>query len=112
MWTVLGLVLGVEDEPPVWGPRKEVHFSQIEAKALAEPKDPRKAKRLGPEGACEIRLFVDVQGKVVASEAVDCPEVFHRNAQRAAKHSTFFPLKTNGVPTPAVSRMTYTFVLD
>ncbi len=61
------------------------------------PKYPVKAQRKRTEGACQVRLFIDEEGKPYDVQIEQCPEVFHESVTTAAYKWRFTPMKDDGI---------------
>lgn len=83
------------------GPRA-VHWSEIQVRRQVPPRFPPAARQLGVEEAtCQLRFFVDIDGRPADVRVEQCPPIFQSSALEAAWKWRFTPMEVDGEPVPA-----------
>lgn len=90
---------------------RAVHVSELRFRKQVRPKTPEAALALGMEADCRLRLFIDERGLVQEVRVESCPAVYQDAAIDAARRSSFFPYRVDGVAEPAQFLLTYKFLL-
>lgn len=79
-----------------------------EVRKHVAPKMPGAAR--GFDGVCRIRIFIDERGKPYeAQPQAECPEVYRKDASKAAMKFRFEPGELDGVPTRTTYVLTIKF---
>ncbi len=72
-----------------------VHWSDVKPKRRVNPKFPQAAKALNiTEESCNVRFFIDEQGKPYDIKVEKCSNLFHENVLAAAWKWRFYPVKS------------------
>jgi TonB family protein len=74
-----------------------------------QPPSPPIARAAHATGTVEVKVIVDVDGKVIAAAAIKGHPLLQGAAVSAARYTTFTPAKYNGEPVKVVGVITYTF---
>ena len=114
-----GPVVKVDDEkPPPPTPVKPQtqkltsYVLASKAVSLPQPPYPRMAIQIRAQGAVNVQILVDEQGKVVSAQAVSGHPLLTAAARDAAMHARFTPTILNGQPVKVQGVITYNFVLQ
>jgi len=108
----------VDDKPPEPVPPKpkteRVPSTVLVSKAISlpQPMYPAIAKQIRLQGAVNIQILVDEQGKVVSAQAVSGNPMLTAAAKEAAMRARFTPTILNGVPVKIQGVITYNFVMQ
>jgi protein TonB len=108
----------VEDKPPEPVPPKpkteHVPSTVLASKAISLPQPiyPAMAKQIRLQGAVNIQILVDEQGKVVSAQVVSGHPILSGPARDAAMRARFTPTILNGVPMKIQGVITYNFVMQ
>ncbi|SRR6266566_1310803 len=108
----------VEDKPPeprpIKPPTERVTSRVLASKAISLPQPPYPimAKQIHLQGAVNIQILVDEQGKVIAAQVVNGNAMLAGAAKDAAMRARFTPTVLNGQPVKVQGVITYNFVLQ
>jgi protein TonB len=80
--------------------------------SLPQPPYPPLAKQIKAQGAVNVQILVDEQGKVVSAQAVSGNPMLLGAAREAALRARFTPTILSGVPVKVQGVITYNFVLQ
>jgi len=111
-------VVQVVDKPPTPEPPKakmeRLPSSVLVSKALSLPQPvyPAIARQIKVEGAVNIQILVDEQGKVISAQSVSGHALLTAAAKDAAMRARFTPTILNGVPVKIQGVITYNFRLQ
>lgn len=67
-----------------------VHWSEVTIKSRVVAKYPEEAKAQGLEGACTVRVHLDVKGVPTGVEPKNCPEIFRESTVDATMAWRFY----------------------
>jgi len=100
-------------QAPVQNEPKTISGGVLNGKALnlVKPAYPKEAKDANADGAVVIQITIDVQGNVVAAEAVSGQPLLREAAVQAALSSKFPPTALQGQPVKVKGVIVYNFVL-
>lgn len=82
------------------------------AVSLPQPLYPIMAKQTRTQGAVNVQILVDEQGKVISAQAVSGNPLLTPAAREAALRARFTPTLLNGQPVKVQGVITYNFVLQ
>jgi periplasmic protein TonB len=103
------------EPPPMKPPTTERVASRVltsKAISLPQPSYPIMAKQTRTQGAVNIQILVDEQGKVISAQAVSGNPMLTPAAKDAAMRARFTPTVLNGQPVKIQGVITYNFVLQ
>jgi protein TonB len=116
-----GLVVKIDDAtpPPDPVPVKPPTTTRLassilisKAVSLPQPLYPALAKQIKAQGAVNVQILVDEQGKVISAHAVSGNPTLLVAARDAAMRARFTPTVLSGVPVKVQGLITYNFVLQ
>ena len=111
-------VIAITEKPPTPEPPKpkteRLPSSVLVSKALSlpQPAYPAMARQIRVEGAVNIQILVDEQGKVISAQSVSGHPLLTTAAKEAAMRARFTPTVLNGVPVKIQGVITYNFRLQ
>jgi protein TonB len=112
-------VVRVEETPPAPPVVKPPTTARLpstvlisKAISLPQPPYPPLAKQIKAQGAVNVQILVDEQGKVVSAQAVSGNPMLLAAAKDAALRARFTPTILSGVPVKVQGVITYNFVLQ
>jgi protein TonB len=79
--------------------------------SLPQPPYPQLAKQIKAQGAVNVQILVDEQGRVVSAQAVNGNPMLLAAAKDAALRARFTPTILSGVAVKVQGVITYNFVL-
>lgn len=99
--------------PPTPAPRAPVSRGVLNGAALSLPPPvyPDSARRARVEGAVEVEVVIDENGKVVSAKVVSGPPALRDSAVQAALRARFTPTKLSGQPVKVTGKIIYNFKL-
>lgn len=77
---------------------------------LPKPAYPPLARAAHAQGAVEVRVLIDFDGKVIAAQAVSGHPLLYAASVKAARESEFKPMKLDGQPVKVTGVIQYNFV--
>lgn len=80
------------------------------AKDLPKPIYPTPAKAVKAQGAVNVQIIIDEQGRVISANAVSGHPLLRQAAEQAARRAVFSPTKLSNVPVKASGIIVYNFV--
>lgn len=89
---------------------RDVGFLNGRAIDLPKPQYPAEARKNHVTGQVQVKVILDLQGRVVSAEAVFGPEELRAAAVAAAKRARFQPTIMDGVAVKVFGIVTYDFV--
>ena len=102
-------------EPPVRPPTTEKVTSKVlisKVVSLPQPAYPVMAKQTRTQGAVNIQILVDEQGRVISAQVVSGHPMLNPAAREAALRARFTPTVLNGQAVKIQGVITYNFVLQ
>ncbi|MGI9037054.1 MAG: TonB family protein [Pyrinomonadaceae bacterium] len=108
----------IENEPPqmpkpVLPPRPKIVSLGVvngSAKNLPVPVYPPAARAVHAQGAVNVQITIDEQGRVVSAKAVTGHPLLRQAAEQAAERATFSPTLLSKIPVKATGVIVYNFV--
>ena len=99
--------------PPPAAPRAPVSRGVLNGSALSLPPPvyPDNARRARVEGAVEVEVIIDENGKVVSAKVISGPSALRDSAVLAAQRARFTPTKLSGQPVRVTGKIIYNFKL-
>lgn len=86
---------------------------QVQQKKAVQPRYPERARQLGLEATCLVRMEVDISGHTRRSSIdSDCPSLFVDAIQAVLGSWSFYPTMIDGQPVPATFALKLQFVRD
>ncbi|HJP94062.1 MAG TPA: energy transducer TonB [Pyrinomonadaceae bacterium] len=77
---------------------------------LPKPPYPAIARAAHASGQVQVRVIIDVDGKVIAASAIDGHPLLYGVSVQAARESLFTPTKVNGTPVKVLGVIAYNFI--
>lgn len=98
---------------PVKPQTQKLPYTVLVSKAISLPQPPYPpiAKQIGVQGAVNVQILVDEEGKVISAQAVTGHPTLLHAAKEAALRARFTPTVLNGQPVKVQGVITYNFVL-
>ena len=103
---VLGCAHGCEENGEYDGPG----ILNGKAVSLPKPEYPAIARAAHAQGAVEVQVLIDFDGKVVAAAVISGHPLLQSASLQAARNSLFKPTKLGGQPVKVTGIIRYTFV--
>lgn len=99
--------------PPAPAPRAPVSRGVLNGAALSLPPPvyPDSARRARVEGAVDVEVVIDENGKVLSANVLSGPAALRDSAVQAALRARFTPTKLSGQPVKVTGKIVYNFKL-
>ena len=103
----------VDNAPPPPAPHAPISRGVLNGAALTLPSPvyPDNARRTRVEGAVDVEVVIDENGKVLSAKVISGPSVLRESAVQAALQAKFTPTKLSGQPVKVTGKIIYNFKL-
>lgn len=98
--------------PPPDGLFVEQTFPELSCSQLAQVPYPEQARAAGVESACRVMLYLNAQGEVIFTEALDCGEPFLSAVRAPTQPFICAPVVQDGEAIPVIAEYTFNFRLQ